>query len=688
MLTIKRSLLLISLLAAACAQAIDVDIPDEIPDEPFDLTAGRIEYTNETLIASGGVTGRFENVTVRADRVSGNTQTGDLRMEGDIFFQRDNIEWRGTDLDYNYITQTGDFGPSTLDFDPVLMSVDEVQRVSTNEFMLKGATFTTCELSDPHFHVRANEAHLEGEEYLRAKGVTVYLGSVPVLYVPYWRQKLSRPIFTFEAGTGSEWGIYLLTKATVPVSKHVDSITDVNLYSKRGVGLGQGFEWDHPDMTGGISGFYLYDQDPHRKFDPADSDPEYAAVGNEINRDRYRLKLEHLQKFDETFYVNTELNYQSDPAVIEEFFKSEYRSYAQPENYLSLVYGNRYIGTEGFASQRLNDFYANTDRYEYSLDLYRTQIPGTPLFVQSENAVAQLDRVYSSLNTAAPADYDAVRVDTLNAVYLPQRWGFLSLVPRATYRATYYGDTVAGGDEIRQIPGAGLELSMQATKVLSDRERWYGRGLRHKIEPYTDYIYQDSSLSTNALYQFDEVDEEQDENKLKVGLRNVLQTKRDNRVSRFVDVDLYTYYLMEDHGTGNTFDSLFVDARMPLTKRQMIDIEGEVDWNDGTVPFFNTRYSYAYDHLILSFEHLYRADRESLWTPRFELYPDSKFSLEGYARYDDKDHDLEEVAGMVYWNWCCMRYGLGYHFYDENEHRVLLSVGLSAFPKLKFGNSL
>ncbi|WP_372798495.1 hypothetical protein, partial [Pontiella sp.] len=323
MLTIKRSLLLIGLLAAACAQAIDVDIPDEIPDEPFDLTAGRIEYTNETLIASGGVTGRFENVTVRADRVSGNTQTGDLRMEGDIFFQRDNIEWRGTDLDYNYITQTGDFGPSTLDFDPVLMSVDEVQRVSTNEFMLKGATFTTCELSDPHFHVRASEAHLEGEEYLRAKGVTVYLGSVPVLYVPYWRQKLSRPIFTFEAGTGSEWGLYLLTKATVPVSKHVDSITDVNLYSKRGVGLGQGFEWDHPDMTGGISGFYLYDQDPYRKFDPADSDPEYAAVGNEINRDRYRLKLEHLQKFDETFYVNTELNYQSDPAVIEEFFKSE-----------------------------------------------------------------------------------------------------------------------------------------------------------------------------------------------------------------------------------------------------------------------------------------------------------------------------------------------------------------------------
>lgn len=44
----------------ACAAALDMDIPKEIPDEPFDITAARIEYTNETIIASGGVTGRFE----------------------------------------------------------------------------------------------------------------------------------------------------------------------------------------------------------------------------------------------------------------------------------------------------------------------------------------------------------------------------------------------------------------------------------------------------------------------------------------------------------------------------------------------------------------------------------------------------------------------------------------------------
>lgn len=233
-----------------------------------------------------------------------------------------------------------------------------------------------------------------------------------------------------------------------------------------------------------------------------------------------------------------------------------------------------------------------------------------------------------------------------------------------------------------------MEMSVQATKVLSERERWYGKGLRHKAEPYVDYIYQNSDIVTNSLHQFDDVDQLQDENKVKIGFRNVLQTKRDDRVSRFIDLDLYSYYLMEDHGSGNTFDSLFIDARMPLTKRTVIDLEGEIDWNRGEVPFFNTRFSHHSNDLIVGLEHLYRQDRQqSLWTPRLDLYPDSKYSMEGYARYDDRQNELEEVAAIVYMNWCCMRYGIGYHFYDEDEHRLMLSIGLSAFPKAQVKSS-
>lgn len=672
------------MLGLACAAALPVaaidlaDVPKEIPDEPFDIRAARFEYTNETFIASGGVTGTFENVTIMADHLSGNPETGDLHIGGDIQFERDNIVWHGSELDYNYITQTGNFGPSSLEFDPVLMSVGQMERVSTNEYLLRDAVLTTCPLEKRHYRVHVNEARLVDEKFLKAKGATFYVGNVPVFYLPYWRQTLSRSIFSFEAGVRSEWGAYGLIKATVPVNKNVDSITDLNLYSKRGVGLGQGFTWDYPSVKGEISGFYLNDQDPHKRF----ADPL-------ITEDRYRFKVEHLQNFSDTHYLNTKWNYLSDPKVLEEFFRREYRTYAQPENYASWVYGTPAIGSEVFGSKRLNDFYDNTDRIEYSADLYRTRLGASPFYVQSENTISHLEKTFAETNAPAVASYDSVRIDSANTLYMPQYYGFLRLVPRASYRATYYSKSaIDGSEELREIPGAGMEASFQAVKVLSNRERWYGRGLRHKIEPYADYTYERSSVDASDLYQFDAVDQLDDTNKIRVGLRNVLQTRRDNRLARFIDLDLYSYYLGEQKGAVDDFDSLFLDARMPLTKRTMLDAEGEIDWNSGAVPFFNTRFSYDRDDLILSLEHLYRdGANQSLWTPRADINPDGKWSAECYARYDDKADDLEEIAMIGYVNRCCIRYGLGVHFYDENEQSIMFSIGLSAFPQAKVSSS-
>ncbi len=666
------------------SSAAELDLPQEIPDEPFDIQANRLEYTNNTLIASGGVTGRFENVMIRADQIKANPETGDLHAEGDILFERDNVLWQGTELDYNYITQSGLFGPSSFYFEPAHMSIDHVERVATNEYLLRGATFTTCPKDSPHIHVRTKEARLVDEQYIKAKGVTFYVGKVPVMYVPYWRHKLSKPVFTFKLGVGSEWGAYALTTTTLPITENVDSITDVNLYSDRGVGIGQGFAWETPKAVGEFAAFYLKDQDPYSRYDATD------PIGQQIGDDRYRFKFEHIQNITDTHYLNTKWNYLSDPAVLEEFFKREYRNSVQPENYLSWVYGNSLVGSEAFVNKRLNDFYDNVDRAEYSADLYRTRIGNSPFYLQSENAIGHLERIYASTNIVDTA-YDSTRIDTANTLLLPQRYGFLSLVPRASYRGTYYSKTDAingGGEELRHLPGAGLEASFQATKILSEQARWYGKGLRHKIEPYADYIYENASISTNRLLQFDDTDQLGDENKVKIGLRNVLQTQRDGHLARFIDIDFYTHYLVEKNGAQHDFDFLYVDTRMPLTKRTMIDMEGAYDWYAGKVPFFNTRLSHAQNEVIFSLEHLYQSGERSLWTPRIDLFPKRNTSFEAYARYDDNSNDLQEVAVIGYKNFCCMRYGLGCHFYDDNEVSVMFSIGLSAFPEARAGSGL
>ena len=110
------------LLWGAVLAAAATELPEEIPDEPIDIRAPRMEYTNETLIASGGVTGRFENVMIRADRITGNPDSGDLHIEGNILFERGNVLWQGSELDYNFISREGNFGPSALYFEPAFLT--------------------------------------------------------------------------------------------------------------------------------------------------------------------------------------------------------------------------------------------------------------------------------------------------------------------------------------------------------------------------------------------------------------------------------------------------------------------------------------------------------------------------------------------------------------------------------------
>lgn len=674
--------LLLCLLAVA-VRAAD-KLPQTLPDEPLEITAAHFERVgnDNTFFASGGVTGRFENATIRADKISGNPDTGELHAQGDIFFERGTTYWQGSSLDYNFITEQGEFGPSSMFFDPVYVSAESIQRVSTNVFRMQEASFTTCPKEHPHYHTSVRDAQVLNRNTVKAKGIKLYAGRVPFFWFPYLKYRVSDSVFKFRAGYGSEWGPYLQTDTTLPVAEYLDSVTEVDLYTKRGVGLGQNLELDAPSKTGVIGGYYLNDQSPYERH----SDTNALR---EIAEDRYRLKLEYLgyENGNELNYLNTRWMYLSDPYVLEEFFKREYRTTAQPENYASLMVGQLPgLGAELFVNKRLNSFYENVDRYEYNLDLYRTKLWQTPLYFQSENSFAWLERTYSATNTLP--DYSSVRLDSANAIYWPMRVGFLNVVPRGTWRGTFYdtSDSAEETEVARSIAGAGAEVSFQATKILSERERWYGKGLRHKMEPYADYSFAEASYSrTNTLHRFDRVDELDDENQVKLGLRNVLQTKRNGRTSRFIDLDLYTYYRTDRDPGQENFSNLFVDARMPLSEEMMLDLEGEYDWYTGKFPSFTTRFSLDKKDYIASLEHRYQLDDYSLWTPRVELFPDRKISVESYARYEDREGDIEEIALIGYYTHCCIRYGLGYHNYDD-DHRIMFSIALTAFPDEKISS--
>lgn len=665
------------LLAAvgACSFVLAADVP---VNAPFDLQAPSIRMEEGIIIASGGVTGRFDNVFVRADSLSADRASGDLHLEGNIYFDRDGAVWEGNELDYNFLTHKGLFGTSAMQYGAFKISAEKMERVSTNEFVLSDAQVTTCPKECPHFSAHLHEGRLIDENLIKGKGLTLYFGKIPWFYFPYWRYQLGERMVTFDFGYNERWGASMLTDVRIPISKYVDSVSEIDLRSARGVGLGQGFEWDHPDVQGGITAYHLKDWDPNRRFD-----------STEIKEDRYRAKFEHLQRFEPDHYINTRMNYLSDPYVLNEYFEREHHQATQPENYAAWIVGNPGFATEAFVSQRLNDYYQNINRYDASLDLYRKKVGS--FYIQNNSSISYLERVDSSTNLVTLPSHDTVRFDSSSTVYMPHRVGFLRMVPRAGYRATYYSDTRVpsppgkNNDALRHLYGAGMELSFQASRILSDRERWYGKGLRHKVEPYTDYQFAESTIDSSTLYHFDDVDLLDDTSRQKVGLRNILQTKRDGRLERFIDLDLYTYYQYEGYTQNEPFEDLFIDARMPLTSRLFLDLEGQYDWYAKELSFFDSRLSYNHDDVIFSVEHLYWSNDRSLWTPRIQLFPTRKITFEAYARYEDRYKEWEEFGFFNYFTYCCMRYGVGYRNYDD-EHIIQFSIALSAFPEARISS--
>ena len=64
-----------------------------LADSPYELDAARMIYTNDLIYASGGVTGRFNQAEVRADRMIADPAKGELSLEGNIFLN--GMPWFG-----------------------------------------------------------------------------------------------------------------------------------------------------------------------------------------------------------------------------------------------------------------------------------------------------------------------------------------------------------------------------------------------------------------------------------------------------------------------------------------------------------------------------------------------------------------------------------------------------------------
>jgi lipopolysaccharide assembly outer membrane protein LptD (OstA) len=707
-----RFLVVLAVAILGMKQLSAQNAPTNTDRPPLDIVADSLNYYAEKnlMVGTGNVKVTDRGDTLTADYMSVQTETLEIYAKGNVIYRRGSNIWKGEELRYNMKTRQGDFGSFTAYHDPFYITAEGSKRVSSNEYQLTNVELTTCEGDDPAVSIKAKEAKIVGNR-VHAKGVTFYaLGFVPYMYLPSYSRSLEphERFFQFVPGYSSRSGGFLLTAYNYKLTSNLRGITHLDYRSKRGVGYGQDFKWrdrENENYEGIVQGYYLNDDDPLEGPESEGRTPE------NVEEERYRLRLAHFQRFSTRDYMTAEANYLSDEYILQDFFNKEYRYQVQPENRVTLTHrGDNYTAAIQL-NKRLNDFYENVDRLpELSLDLPRQQIGDSGFYYESQNSAAYLEKVFPD-DTIAEG-YDAFRIDSGHTVYYPTRnFGFLNIIPRAGIRETYYSSTYASstetnililtdsngvatvtnevrnlitdsGSDLRNIYQLGWEGSFKSFKTWDDYiVIGEGDGLRHVAEPYLDHTYQAKpNLLPEELPQFDDVDTLVKRNDILLGMRNKLQTRRQKQTVDLIDLNVFSYYYIEKTETSNDFSDLFWDADTLLYNWLPIEFDGSYDFYESQLDTFSTQIGYLMeDESKLAVEYRYRRDEQSLLGVNLSLFPHDRWSFEIGFRSDYEFDGLEEQSYFVKRNGACVGWGLGFKEVDEDQ-QVWLQVWLTALP--------
>ncbi len=539
---------------------------------------GSIEYLESTLMVSdpAGVMVQYGDATVIARQVKLNRETSVVEAEGNVRLQRGAEVWTGETLRYDFASrqiQASDFrtGRSPYFAAGHGLGSDLTNKIhtATNGFV------TTDDLAKPGYRVRAKSMTFKPGEYIEARGATLYVGKVPVMYLPRYRRNLNRESNHWDAlpGYRSLYGAYLLTTYNWSIATNAAASLHLDYRTKRGVAGGPDVEYDLGRAGhGSVSAYYAHDEDP-----------DVGELGEEIPADRWRVGFSHSAFVHTNLSVKAAVNAESDPYFRHDFFEDEYRKDIMPKSFVEVDRQWSNFSLDLVAQPQINDHLQTVERLpDLKLTGLRQQLGISPFYYESESSLAYLR--HREGDFAPATNYAALRGDTYHQLLLPWNFfGWLNVTPRAGGRYTYYGaehDTLLDQDsQDRWVFNTGAEVSTKMSRLWRNaRSRVFDvSGLRHIVEPSVNYVYVPTPNSRPLdLPQFDyewpglemmpieypdynSIDAIDSQNVLRFGLRNRLQTKRRDQVENLLHWALFMDWRLRQRADQETYGDLYSD---------------------------------------------------------------------------------------------------------------------------------
>ena len=696
----------------SAADEVFLEIKSESGEVSYDIATGIATVTN-------GFVATYQDVFLSAEYGQLNRETGDMRLEGAVFLQREDQIWRGDQLRYNFLTRQMAAGAFRTGRPPFFAAAEGLTADLTNElYTATSAYLTTDDVAQPGLRIHAKQIKIAPGKYLEARHAVLYAGKVPVFYLPYVRYNLDGDSnhWTLTPGYRSIYGAYLLGGYHWRASEDVSGLFHLDYRGKRGVGGGPDVNYDAGRWgEGELKFYYLYDTDPGLT--------STTVTNASIPHNRDRLYFTHGVTVRTNLDARLVLRHQSDAYVTRDFLESEYRDNPQPSSFLELHqrWPNFSLGLT--AQAQVNDFQDTVERLpDVKLTSLRQQLGQSPLFYEGESSVGYFRQNYA--DDSPTNDYAAFRADTYHEVLLPVNlFGWLNLAPRVGGRFTHYGETDGTGstltDQDRWVFNTGAELSFKASRVWQEPQSklFEVDGLRHIIQPAFNYVYVpepsvrppelpqfDTDLPSlrllpNHFPDYDNIDSIDSRNVIRLGLRNKLQTKRDGQVDNLVNWALYTDWRLDRLPGQSTFSDLFSD--LDFKPRSWLTLTSELRYGVDTGQIrISQHYLTLSPNNVWSwmFGHRYvREDPELGFVPGNNLFTSSiyyRFSDDWGVRmshnFEAEDGTLEEQYYTIYRDLRSWTAALTFRVRDNRDegldYGAAFTFSLKAFPRYRLGD--
>ncbi|MEO6740394.1 MAG: LPS assembly protein LptD [Chthoniobacteraceae bacterium] len=717
-------------------------------DMPIDIAAEQLNASGALTTASGNVQISYGATLIFADEAQYNHTTRDVIATGNVRIYRDGQLVTAERAVYNL--ETKDIMSASVSGDnfPYLFSGNSFQNMTgSNGYLVKGGVFTTSDSLQPDWSLRARRIRMYPNDSVILYDVDIYVGETPVMRLPYLYQSLNREnSFSIIPGYRSVWGGYLLTTYTFPLTDKIGATLRLDYLTKRSVAVGLGTHWaskeDGGKNWGRFTSYGLHDSSP---------DTNKTALTREaISSGRYRVSLQARQYLTEDIYASVNINKLSDTRFLQDFYESEFIRNPQPDNALSITkFADDYTVTL-LARKQLNEFFDNTERLpELAFDMTRQSILGSKAFYEGQTSAGSYHRNFAK-GSALP-DYGYTRVDSFHQFLFPHTYlGWLSVVPRIGVRGTWYSESgstsafaptpaealnpavvknadgtvsrlLKTGSVFRPVFNAGVETSFKASRTYESVQSraWGLDGMRHIVQPYVNLSYVTTDSDGKDLFQidrlqrssqlpgidfptFNSIDAITSWNIARVGMRNRLQTRRDDSTFNWLEMDSYMDLRFQNPNFG-TLDpdpgrysnfvnrlrwnplpwaSVAVESQLPILDSGFTEVNTDLYFMPSDRVSFNIGHRYLSGNVLIQDSSLlnigahYRVnDNWAVSARGFYEFRDHTFEYQSYEIHRDLTSWIASIGFTARNN--------GTSTKAQNDYGVTLSFTLKDLPNIR-----